>query len=133
VTRFVVDTSAVVGVALREPVASALVATFDGAELALMAAPAYVELGLVLEGRRPGDVGIGARLVESFGIEIQAFEAHHAQLAVDAWRRYGKGNHPAGLNFGDCCTFALAEHMGLPILSVGDDFRRTGCPLVEPT
>lgn len=55
-----------------------------------------------------------------------------AQRALDAWRRFGKGRHPAGLNFGDCCSYALAEATGYPILCAGNDFIRTDLAVLRP-
>ena len=89
-----------------------------------------VELGLVLEGGRASAVGEYARVLRDFDLQVVTFTAEHAERAVDAWRRFGKGRHPAALTFGDCCTYAVAEERGLPILCVGDDFRRTGWPVV---
>jgi ribonuclease VapC len=54
-------------------------------------------------------------------------------LATDAWRRFGKGRHPAGLNIIDCCSYALAVQAGQPLLAVGGDFRRTDAKLVDLT
>jgi ribonuclease VapC len=59
------------------------------------------------------------------GIEIVAVEAEHADQARRAWRRYGKGRHPASLNFGDCFSYALAALTGEPLLYKGDDFSQT--------
>ena len=54
-----------------------------------------------------------------------SFTEDHLRLAREAWERYGKGRHPAGLNLGDCCAHALSRHSGEPLLSKGDDFTRT--------
>ena len=58
-------------------------------------------------------------------IETVAMNADHGELARSAWRHYGKGNHPAGLNIGDCCAYALAKYSGEPLLFKGDDFKQT--------
>ncbi len=58
-------------------------------------------------------------------VEIVAFGPEHLDLAIDAFRRYGKGRHPAGLNFGDCFSYALAKATGEPLLFKGDDFSQT--------
>jgi ribonuclease VapC len=52
-------------------------------------------------------------------------DADAADRALSAWRRYGKGRHPAGLNYGDCFVYALADRTGFPVLCTGDDFART--------
>lgn len=64
-------------------------------------------------------------LLERAGIELVPVTSEHAHAARRAWRRFGKGNHPAGLNFGDCFAYALAEATGEPLLFKGDDFART--------
>lgn len=126
----VVDTSALAAILFQEPPAPWLRDALEATPSAVISAPSLVQLNLVLEGRSPTDVGVGGRAVRDAGIEVVAFTAEHAERAVEAWRRFGKGRHPASLNFGDCCTFALAEERGLPILCTGDDFLRTGWPVV---
>lgn len=56
---------------------------------------------------------------------IAGFDQQQAVLARTAWREYDKGRHPANLNFGDCCSYALAKHLGKPLLFKGDDFSQT--------
>jgi len=70
---------------------------------------------------------------ESTGMELADVTATHLALARRAWRRFGKGNHPAALNFGDCFAYALAEATGEPLLFRGDDFVRTDAdPALPP-
>jgi ribonuclease VapC len=69
--------------------------------------------------------------LETGGIRIVEFGAFHARLALEAWRRFGKGRHPAALNFGDCCTYALCRATGEPLLAKGEDFSRTDVKLVR--
>lgn len=69
-------------------------------------------------------------LVDVFDIEVAPFTADQATLALKAWRLYGKGRHPARLNLGDCCAYALAKYSGCPLLAQGDDFPRTDIELV---
>jgi ribonuclease VapC len=64
-------------------------------------------------------------------VEVVAFTADHAALAAEAWRRFGKGRHPAGLTVLDCCSYALAENRGLPLLAVGEDFIHTEVRVVD--
>lgn len=59
-------------------------------------------------------------------------DAEAADRALGAWRRYGKGGHPAALNFGDCFSYALAERTGLPLLCTGDDFAATDLDVIRP-
>ena len=86
----------------------------------------YVEATIVLEGRR--GPGFGDNLdtyVEEAEIELVQVTLEQAQAARTAWRRYGKGNHPASLNYGDCFAYALAKITGEPLLFKGRDFART--------
>lgn len=81
---------------------------------------------MVVEGR--GGVAAGDELdafLETSGIELTPVTVEHLAAARRAWRRFGKGNHPAGLNFGDCFAYALAETTGEPLLFKGDDFAQT--------
>jgi ribonuclease VapC len=85
-----------------------------------------VEAGLVIESRY-GSVG-GRELdllIAKAGLSIEAVTAEQADVARGAWRRYGKGRHSAGLNFGDCFSYALAKVTGEPLLFKGDDFTHT--------
>jgi len=63
---------------------------------------------------------------------VRPFMEDLAERGIEAWRRYGRGRHLAALNVGDCCTYALAEHLGLPILCTGNDFARTDLPVLRP-
>ena len=85
-----------------------------------------LEVSIVVEG--PGGVAAGDELdafLETTGIELAPVTAEHLVAARRAWRRFGKGNHPAALNFGDCFAYALAEATGEPLMFKGDDFART--------
>ncbi|MFI3219431.1 MAG: type II toxin-antitoxin system VapC family toxin [Methylococcales bacterium] len=62
---------------------------------------------------------------QSIYLTIIAFDEQQAKLARIAWRQYGKGRHPAKLNFGDCCSYALAKYLNQPLLFKGDDFSKT--------
>ena len=59
------------------------------------------------------------------GIEIVPMNAEQVEIAREAWRKFGKGRHPAGLNIGDCCSYALSKYSGEPLLFKGDDFAKT--------
>jgi ribonuclease VapC len=124
VTGVVVDSSALMAILRTEPGYERVVESLELASPRLMAAPTAVELGMVA-GSRTGDFSLSARLIRETGIQVVAFDERMAQRALDAFRRFGKGRHAAGLNFGDCCTYALAEERGLPLLCVGEDFTRT--------
>ncbi|HET8931201.1 MAG TPA: type II toxin-antitoxin system VapC family toxin, partial [Acidimicrobiales bacterium] len=117
----VVDTSALVAIVRHEAASDWLVEQLDAGDDRVMAAPTFVELGMVLESRAPASVGIARRAIRDAAIEIVPFDDDLADRAMEGWRRFGKGRHPAALNFGDCHTYALADKLGLPILCTGDD------------
>jgi ribonuclease VapC len=122
----VVDTSALLAVLEDEPDAPRLVAALEGAEAIRVSAGTLVEAGIVVEARR-GEAG-GRELdllLHRLRADVVSVTAEHAEMARDAYRRFGKGRHPAALNFGDCFAYALAAALGEPLLFVGDDFRRT--------
>jgi len=129
VTKVVVDSSAVMAVLRQEPGHERVAELMRSSSPRLMSAPTAVELGMVV-GSRTQDFGLWQRLLREAAIDVVPFDERLAGRAVEAFRRFGKGRHPAGLNFGDCCTYALAEERGLPILCVGDDFRHTDLPVV---
>jgi ribonuclease VapC len=125
VNGLVVDTSAAVAVLTREPGWEGLVDAMDQAAQRLMSAATFVELGIVLESRLGTMAGgIADRFVRDAGIEVLPVDLAQARDAVDAWRRFGKGRHPASLDYGDCFTYALATTHNVPVLCVGNDFPR---------
>ena len=127
----VVDTSAMVAVITAEPGCEWILDRLASASECLMSAPTAVELGIVLEARVPAAVGIARRVLRDAQIEVVPFDSRLMDRATDAWRRFGKGRHPAGLNYGDCFSYALAEETGHPILCVGDDFGHTDISVVS--
>jgi ribonuclease VapC len=129
-SALVVDTSAMVAVLTAEAGCEWILERLASGEC-LMSAPTAVELGIVLEARVPAAVGIARRVLRDAQIEVVPFDSRLVDRATDAWRRFGKGRHPAGLNYGDCFTYALAEETGHPILCVGDDFGRTDISVVN--
>lgn len=131
----IVDPSAMVAIILDEPEARTLARTITAAPSARMSAASYVELGAVIDGRRdPVLSGAMDELIRSGHIEIVPFTVHQAQLARDAYQRFGRGSgHPARLNMGDCFSYALARDLGEPLLFKGRDFALTDIELlVEP-
>ena len=122
----VADTSALVAVLLREPTADRLTGALDQATVIRCSAVSLVEAAMVMQGRL-GERGereldlLAARL----RIEIVPVTVEQAEVARSAFRRFGKGRHPAGLNFGDCFSYALARALGEPLLFVGNDFSQT--------
>lgn len=122
----VVDTSAVVCIAIGEADAEAYVAALSAASIKLLPAPAYLECAMVLTGRL--GAASTARLTEvltTAAITIEPFTQEMAQLAIGAFHAYGKGRHKASLNFGDCFVYGAAKAMGLPLLYKGNDFAQT--------
>ena len=91
-----------------------------------MSAASVLESSIVVEARY-GDVGGRELDLLMFhgGFDVVAVDLEQLKLARQAFRRFGKGRHPAGLNFGDCFSYALAKATGEPLLSKGNDFRRT--------
>ncbi|BDZ66355.1 type II toxin-antitoxin system VapC family toxin [Agromyces mangrovi Wang et al. 2018] len=123
----VVDTSAVAAIVFGEPDALAF-----GEALIAHAGDVHISAATVLEARiviesRQGSSGTQdlARLLDQVSAAIVPFDAQQTSLATAAWQRYGKGRHAAGLNFGDCFSYALARHLGMPLLYKGDDFTHT--------
>ena len=122
----VVDTSALTAILNMEPESARLAAALESDPIRLISAATVVEAGLVIETRYGP---AGAReldlLISKARLSIEAVTPEQAEIAREAWRRYGKGRHSAGLNFGDCFSYALAKMTGEPLLFKGDDFAHT--------
>jgi len=122
----IIDSSALVAILLNEPEAGQHTEAIAGATHRRMSAATYLEAAIVAESR--GGTG-GARsldrLLESARIELVPVTVEQAQAAREAWRRFGRGNHPATLNYGDCFAYALAKTTGEPLLFQGNDFSLT--------
>ncbi len=128
----IVDSSAVVAILLREPGWEPLLDHLTSADPPPgIGAPTLVETGIVLAARLgiPGKTLL-ARFIQESDIRQVAFTADHWAVAVDAYLRFGKGRHPAALNFGDCLTYAISHVAGEPLLCIGDDFRKSDLALV---
>jgi ribonuclease VapC len=122
----VIDTSAIVAVLLNEANASGIAQAIESRSPRLLSAANLLEASMVIESRK-GEAG-GRELdllVYRAEIEIVAVDQGQVELARLAWRQFGKGRHPAGLNYGDCFAYALAKAQGLPLLFEGDDFSQT--------
>lgn len=122
----IIDTSAIVAILSDEPERRAFNEAIDEADSCLISAATFVEASIVIESSRGYD---GLRDFDLFmataGIQIVPVDEEQAQAAREAFRRYGKGRHPAALNYGDCFSYALAETSGLPMLFKGGDFSQT--------
>lgn len=122
----IVDTSAVVAVFLQEPGYEELFQALVEADRAGIGAPTLSETGLVLANRLGRDpTPLLERFLQQFGLVVVPFGEEHWREAVRAYLRFGKGRHPAALNFGDCMTYATAKLAGQPLLYTGKDFSRT--------
>jgi ribonuclease VapC len=122
----VVDTSALMAILLGEPEARALSEAIAGDLKRLLSAFSALETAIVIEAKRgePGSRELDL-LIHKARMEIVPLNAEQSELARKAWRLYGKGHHPAGLNIGDCCSYALSKYSGEPLLFKGDDFTKT--------
>ena len=118
-----VDTSALMEVALNQPLARRCSSALEGADTVAMSAGTLAE-ALVVAGRR-GVAREVMALVQGLPIEVAPVTAATSRRVAEAYDRWGKGVHPARLNFGDCFAYALAEERGCPLLFVGGDFSRT--------
>lgn len=126
----IVDSSALIAIVFNERDATRYAAAIAGARTLRMAAANWLEAAIVVESRDGGALRQGFDdFVTEVGLDIVAFEHSHAAAARDAWRRFGKGRHPAKLNFGDCVAYGTAKAEGLPLLFKGDDFPLTD---IEP-
>jgi len=128
----VVDTSALLATLFAEPERDAVLVSLAEADTVLLSSCCHLEASIVAVSRL-GPVGQAEleHLLNVFSVEVASFTPEQAVLAVDAWQRFGKGRHPAGLNIIDCCSYALATQAGAPLLAVGDDFARTDLDLVD--
>lgn len=122
----IVDSSALIALLLREEASARVSVTLARASVVRMSAVTLVETSIVM-ARYHRDAGSQRvdELVAEHGIAIETVTARQAYLARDAYGRFGKGRHPAALNFGDCFSYALARRYEEPLLFVGDDFTRT--------
>jgi ribonuclease VapC len=127
----IVDSSAILAIFFRESGAEALLSTIMDADFVGIGSPTAAETGLVLTGRlEQNATGSLLRFFQETGIEVVPFTDLHWQRAIDAYARFGKGRHPAALNFGDCMTYATAALARQPLLCRGEDFRKTDLELV---
>jgi ribonuclease VapC len=127
----VIDTSALVAIFLGEPERKPFLQEILQAEIRLLSAANALETGIVLEARRGEAAGREFDLfVVRAKIEVVAVDAEQTEIARSAWRKYGKGRHAAGLNFGDCFAYALAKFSGQKLLAKGGDFRFTDLELI---
>ena len=122
----IVDSSAVLAILFSEPDARRHAGAIMAASPCRISVANVLEASIVVE-RRGGDATAHEldTLLESAEIELVPVTVAHLEAARRAWRRFGKGNHPAALNFGDCFAYALAKATGEPLLFKGEDFAQT--------
>ncbi|MEH7907537.1 type II toxin-antitoxin system VapC family toxin [Rhizobium laguerreae] len=118
-----VDTSALMAIVLGEPQADALIAVLEAGDDLLISAGTVAEALIVSARRNVSDEM--EQLIDGLGFEIVAVTPAFARRIAEAYRTWGKGAHPASLNFGDCFAYEVAREHGCRLLFVGDDFVRT--------
>ena len=120
------DSSALIAILFAEPGYLGLVDRILESDHVRVGAPTLVETSLVFAGRR-GTRGAESveGLIAELGVSVVPFGELESRLAVDAFRRFGRGRHAAALNFGDCLAYATAQAARDTLLFVGDDFART--------
>ena len=122
----VIDGSAITAVLLNEANAAQIAKAIDSGSQRLLSAASLLEASIVIETRKGEAAGRELDLlIYRAAIEVVAVDQDQVEIARIAWRRYGKGRHPAGLNYSDCFSYALARSRGLPLLFQGEDFSRT--------
>jgi ribonuclease VapC len=129
----VIDTSALLAILLDEPERRAFNEAIEAADSRAMSVATLVEISLVIESRFGAE---GLRDLDTFvdhaGIELVPVDLEQANAARRAFGRFGKGRHPAGLNYGDCFAYALAAVRGEPLLYKGEDFAQTDLAPLGP-
>ncbi len=126
----ILDSSALLALVFGEPEHERILTALSEPPWVGIGAPTLAETGIVLSARLGDEARPAlALLLEHLDLAIVPFDAAHARAAREAFLRFGRGRHPAGLNFGDCLAYAVAKVAGLPLAFVGDDFARTD---IEP-
>jgi ribonuclease VapC len=111
---------------LKEPGFEAALEKIAGASIAVIGAPTLLETAMVLSFFTRQDARLALMTaLRRLRVEVVPFSEEHYDVAAEAFLRYGKGRHPAGLNFGDCMSYAVAAMSGLPLLYAGEDFALT--------
>lgn len=125
----IIDTSAVVAVLFQEPELDEFSDIIEAADKRFICAVNWYERSIVVRRRKGASaLAVLERFRQVAELRVLPFGETHAAIAVEAYDRFGKGLHPAALNFADCCAYALAKAEGMPLLFKGDDFSRTDIP-----
>ena len=129
----VIDTSAVLAILQDEPERRACNEAIEAADSRSLSVASFVEVSIVIEARYGAE---GVRHLDRFldraDVTVVPVDLEQGKLAREAFSRFGKGRHAAGLNFGDCFAYALAQVLGQPLLYKGEDFSRTDVPRHQP-
>ena len=122
----VVDSSVLIAILLAEPDAQKYAKQLALADSIYISTVSVLESSIVIQSKE-GEQGASMldELLCAISPTIVAFDSEQMKLARKAWQQYGKGRHPARLNFGDCCSYAVAKSLGLPLLFQGNDFSQT--------
>jgi len=128
----VIDTSAVLAIMQREPERRIFLEAIEAADSTRMSVASFVESSIVIESRY-GAEGLRDldRFISRARIELIPVDTEQGQLARSAFSRFGKGRHRAGLNYGDCFSYAAALNLGEPLMCKGDDFIHTDVPILD--
>ena len=122
----ILDTSALIAILAKEPEFELYIQAISRAPRCRISAGNFVELSIVIDAQFGAEVARQSEaLFRRVGVVIEPVTVEQAHLARQAFHDFGKGRHPAGLNFGDCFAYALAKSAGEPLLFKGDDFRKT--------
>ena len=126
----VIDTSALLAILFNEPDAEGFARAIAAAERRVISAANLLEAGIVIDNQISPTAGRQLdAFVERAALSIAPVTPDQVRVARQAYLDFGKGNHMAGLNFGDCFAYALAKTTGEPLLFKGDDFSRTDIPV----
>jgi len=125
----VLDSSILFAIAIEETGYEQYLGILDSAKRVVIGAPTFAEAGLVVESKQ-GSEGLQRlmQLLDRWSVRVEEFTKIHALEAIEAYRNYGKGRHPAGLNMGDCNSYATAKVAGAALLYKGNDFALTDLP-----
>ena len=122
----ILDSSAVVAVLLREPSHELLIEKMSSADALGIGSPTLVETALVVSSRLSIDCRpMLSEFLHAADALVIPFSEEHFSCACEAYLRFGRGNHPARLNFGDCLSYAVSRVAAQPLLFIGDDFAKT--------
>ena len=125
----IVDASALVAIALREPGFEVLRTKLASASSVAVGAPTLAEAAIVLTAKGADAEGMLGPILRDAAIAVVPFGEAHRRASLAAYVSYGKGRHPARLNFGDCLSYAMAKVAAEPLLCVGKDFAKTDLEL----